>query len=49
MKVIAKIDCPGVFNKGNEYEVAGIVLQGIQGEYCRKFIRGLRKIYSANW
>ncbi|MBF0988284.1 MAG: hypothetical protein HXK68_01125 [Clostridiales bacterium] len=33
MKVIAKIDYPGIFDQGKEYEVAGIILQGVQGEY----------------
>ena len=33
MKVIAKVDFPGFFEKEKEYEVMGIVLQGVQGEY----------------
>ena len=33
MKVIAKVDLPGLFEQGKEYEVVGIVLQGVQGEY----------------
>ena len=29
MKVIAKIDYPGILDQGKEYEVAGIILQGV--------------------
>ena len=33
MKVIAKVELPGLFEQGKEYEVSGIVLEGIKGEY----------------
>ena len=33
MKVIARINYPGVFEENQEYEVAALVFEGIQGEY----------------
>ena len=33
MKVIAKVDFSGLFNQGKVYEVVGIVLHGVEGEY----------------
>lgn len=47
MKVIAKVDSPGVFDKGKEYEIVGFVLHGVKGEYDPSFFEFIGNSYEA--
>ncbi len=47
MKVIAKINYPGVFEENKEYEVAALVFEGIQGEYSPENFEVIQNAYEA--
>lgn len=47
MKVIARINYPGVFEENQEYEVDALVFEGIQGEYSPENFEVIQTSYEA--
>mgnify|MGYP000866173181 CR=1 FL=1 len=47
MKVIAKIDYLGLFEKGEEYKIEAIVLEGFPGSYDPGYFEFIGNVYEA--